>query len=191
MARKVRAFFIPNNFQKLFMGNPAKGWTPERCKRQREAIRQWKPCNLSTGPKSPEGKAVVARNAWASGDWLKLREDTKTLNQAIQDQRERIRLLTSLTASRQGKYNGRNFCMFCQLVNRSIQVKRSSREETDSHCKHPTRIRAFGGVIRDRSFKHLSNKNKYEICCDCFVFLVCRAIAQAQDRTYLTSSEVE
>ena len=69
------------------MGNPAKGWTPERRKRQSEAIRRWKPWNKSTGPKSPEGKAAVSGNAWAGGDWLKLRQAIKALNQAMREQR--------------------------------------------------------------------------------------------------------
>ena len=43
------------------MGNPAKGWTPERRKRQGGAIKQWKPWAKSTGPKSPEcGGQVIS-----------------------------------------------------------------------------------------------------------------------------------
>ena len=68
------------------MSNPANGWTPERRKRQSEAIRQWKPWQQSTGPKSPEGRAVVARNAWAGGHWLKLRQAVKELNGALREQ---------------------------------------------------------------------------------------------------------
>ena len=69
------------------MGNPAKGWTPERRKRQGEAIRQWKPWQQSTGPKSPEGRALVARNAWAGGHWLELRQTIKEMNGALREQR--------------------------------------------------------------------------------------------------------
>ena len=69
------------------MGNPAAGWTPERRKRQRQAIQQWKPWQQSTGPKSPEGRAVVARNAWTGGHWLELRQALKGLNQAMREQR--------------------------------------------------------------------------------------------------------
>ena len=68
------------------MSNPAKGWTPERRKQQSEAIRRWKPWQQSTGPKSPEGKAVVARNAWTGGHWLMLRLAVKELNGALQEQ---------------------------------------------------------------------------------------------------------
>ena len=69
------------------MGNPAAGWTPERRKRQSEAIRRWKPWSKSTGPKSPEGKAAVSGNAWTGGQWLKLRQAIKALNQAMREQR--------------------------------------------------------------------------------------------------------
>jgi hypothetical protein len=43
-------------------------WTPERRARQAEIIRHTKPWEQSTGPKSDEGKAMSARNAYA-GDW--------------------------------------------------------------------------------------------------------------------------
>ena len=36
-------------------------------------IRQWKPWEKSTGPKTPEGKSIVSRNAWKGGEWLQLR----------------------------------------------------------------------------------------------------------------------
>ena len=72
------------------MGNPAKGWTPERRKRQGEAIRRWQPWQQSTGPKSPEGRAVVARNAWRGGEWLRLRKAIKQLNLAMREQRGQL-----------------------------------------------------------------------------------------------------
>lgn len=43
-------------------------WTPERRARQAELIRQTKPWEFSTGPRSDAGKAVSARNAYA-GDF--------------------------------------------------------------------------------------------------------------------------
>ena len=48
----------------------ASGWTPKRRKQQSEPIRRWKPWLRSTGPKSPEGRAVVSGNAWAVGYWI-------------------------------------------------------------------------------------------------------------------------
>jgi hypothetical protein len=63
-------------------------WTPEQRQRQREAIQRWKPWIESTGPKSLEGKAAVARNAWTGGHLVKLRQLIKELNQALRAQRE-------------------------------------------------------------------------------------------------------
>jgi len=40
------------------------GWTPERRKRQSELIRQFHPWERSTGPRTPEGKARVAKNGY-------------------------------------------------------------------------------------------------------------------------------
>lgn len=38
-------------------------WTPERKEQQRDRIMQVKPWEKSTGPTSPEGKAICSRNA--------------------------------------------------------------------------------------------------------------------------------
>lgn len=43
-------------------------WSPERRSQQAALIRQVQPWKHSTGPKTPEGKAVSSRNAYA-GDW--------------------------------------------------------------------------------------------------------------------------
>ena len=43
------------------MGTAA-SWTPERRARQARAIRAWRPWERSTGPTSPEGKAISSRN---------------------------------------------------------------------------------------------------------------------------------
>lgn len=40
------------------------GWTPERRRRQSEAISRWKPWRKSTGPQSQVGKSIVSRNAY-------------------------------------------------------------------------------------------------------------------------------
>ena len=72
------------------MGNPGKGWTPERRKKQSEAIRRWKPWSKSTGPKSLEGKAAVARNAWTGGHLVHLRLLVKEMNKTLQEQRRML-----------------------------------------------------------------------------------------------------
>ena len=57
----------------------ANGWTPERRARQAELIRQWRPWEKSTGPKSLEGKAKVLRNAFKGGEREVLREIARIL----------------------------------------------------------------------------------------------------------------
>ena len=66
----------------------AVGWTPERRKRQAELIRGWTSWVKSTGPKSPEGKAAVSRNAFTGGEVAKLREMVKQLKQAMRAQKD-------------------------------------------------------------------------------------------------------
>lgn len=39
-------------------------WTPERRKRQADLIQRWRPWKQSTGPRSANGKARAARNAY-------------------------------------------------------------------------------------------------------------------------------
>ena len=68
----------------------ARTWTPEQRKRQAEAIRRWKPWRQSTGPKSAEGKARVSGNAYTGGEWAKLRQAIKELNQALREQKNRL-----------------------------------------------------------------------------------------------------
>ena len=72
------------------MGKQAAGWTPERRKKQSEAIRRWKPWQQSTGPKSPEGRALVARNAWTGGHRAQLRELSKLVNAEVRASRELV-----------------------------------------------------------------------------------------------------
>lgn len=58
-------------------------WTPERRARQAAAIRQWQPWRQSTGPKTAEGKAIVARNSWRGGHREKHRAEMKAINWAM------------------------------------------------------------------------------------------------------------
>ena len=62
-------------------------WTPERRARQAALIRNWRPWERSTGPKSPEGKAASASNAFKGGHGAELRELTKAVNALLRAQR--------------------------------------------------------------------------------------------------------
>lgn len=62
----------------------ANGWTLERRARQAELIRQWRPWERATGPRTPEGKAKVARNPYRGGTWRLLSD----LARALRDQRK-------------------------------------------------------------------------------------------------------
>jgi hypothetical protein len=54
-------------------------------------IRNWKPWEKSTGPKSKAGKAVSSRNGDKGGLWAELREMRKETNALIQEHREVLR----------------------------------------------------------------------------------------------------
>jgi len=45
----------------------ANGWTSERRSWQAQLIHKWRPWERSTGPRTPEGKARVSRNADKGG----------------------------------------------------------------------------------------------------------------------------
>ena len=44
------------------------------------SIRTWRPWERSTGPRTPEGQARVAKNAWKGGHRQKLREVVRIVN---------------------------------------------------------------------------------------------------------------
>ena len=64
----------------------ARNWTPEQRQQQAKAIRRWSPWERSTGPRSDEGKASSARNAWRGGVRPMLRE----LALALKNQRQSL-----------------------------------------------------------------------------------------------------
>lgn len=69
----------------------ARIWTPEQRQRQAEIIRRWKPWKQSTGPISAAGKTKVSQNAVTGGEWFKLRQAVKLLNQALREQKDSLR----------------------------------------------------------------------------------------------------
>jgi hypothetical protein len=64
----------------------ANGWTQERRAWQAELIRQWRPWEKSTGPRTQAGKDVVSRNADKGGTWRLLRE----LARAMREQQKHL-----------------------------------------------------------------------------------------------------
>lgn len=54
-------------------------------------IRTWQPWAQSTGPITPEGKAVVSRNAWQGGSRAQMRELSKLVNTEVRASRASIK----------------------------------------------------------------------------------------------------
>ena len=62
----------------------ANGWTPERRARRAKLIKQWRPWEKSTGPKTQVGKEKISQNAYKGGTWKQLRELVKALREQRQ-----------------------------------------------------------------------------------------------------------
>jgi hypothetical protein len=73
-----------SGLNKLLEASMSNGWTPERKARQAELIKTWRPWERSTGPKSAEGRALVARNPWKGG----IRQMLREFAQEMRSQRE-------------------------------------------------------------------------------------------------------
>ena len=68
-----------------------RNWTVEQRLRQSEAIRRWKPWELSTGAKTPQGKAISSKNATKAGDSVYVRELIMQMNNLFRNQKDLIR----------------------------------------------------------------------------------------------------
>lgn len=64
-----------------------RNWTPEQRQRQRELIQRWKPWEKLTGAKTTKGKKRSSKNAYKTGESLKLRDLFKYLNELLKNQR--------------------------------------------------------------------------------------------------------
>jgi hypothetical protein len=67
-----------------------RNWTAEQRLRQSEAIRRWKPWELSTGAKTAQGKTVSSKNATKTGDSAYVRELIKQMNRILREQKNTI-----------------------------------------------------------------------------------------------------
>ncbi len=66
----------------------ANGWTQERRRRQSELIQTWQPWNKSTGPRTVQGKAKAAQNAFKGGIRPQLRLIARVLRRQRKSQHE-------------------------------------------------------------------------------------------------------
>jgi hypothetical protein len=66
----------------------ANGWIPFRRASQATKIRNWAPWLKSTGPKSPEGKARVARNCYRGGQRPAIRALMRDIDRLLNVQAE-------------------------------------------------------------------------------------------------------
>jgi hypothetical protein len=69
----------------------ARNWSPEEREKHAAAMREWKPWKKSTGPKTPEGKAVSAQNAEKSGLYS---AEMQLLKELMREQKRILKLLT-------------------------------------------------------------------------------------------------
>jgi hypothetical protein len=74
----------------------ANGWTPDRKARQAELIRNWRPWERSTGPKTAAGKLAVSMNGYRGG----VREQARTLARLIRSALEGHRDALARTEAR-------------------------------------------------------------------------------------------
>ncbi len=51
------------------------GWTPERRAKQAALIRDWRPWDKSTGPRTHAGKAISAQNSFKTGEYSRETND--------------------------------------------------------------------------------------------------------------------
>ena len=64
------------------------GWTRDRKANQAVAIQSWKPWQRATGPKTPQGKATISRNAYKGGQRQELRNCVRVLKLGLATQKE-------------------------------------------------------------------------------------------------------
>ena len=68
----------------------ARKWLKSERDKQSQAIQRWKPWELSTGPKTTEGKKIVSKNAWKGGLHPKDLEILKIANTTLREQKHML-----------------------------------------------------------------------------------------------------
>src|SRR5687767_7218398 len=84
LGSRARRNQIPR--QTNFWRHMANSWTQARRARQATVIRNWRPWERSTGPKTDTGKARVSRNAWKGGHRPQWRALVRLLNAELGSQ---------------------------------------------------------------------------------------------------------
>lgn len=70
----------------------ANGWTPERRARQAQLIRNWKPWEKSTGPRTDEGKVKASSNSLKHGGRsMEWRESLKRIHALLRQNRDALK----------------------------------------------------------------------------------------------------
>jgi hypothetical protein len=98
------------------------GWTQERRTRQAAAIKQWKPWERSTGPRTTVGKARAARNAYSGATRALLRE----LARALRHQKQSLSTAVDPSATERLPDSGRSKAI----------AQRSSAGKSDDQVLH-------------------------------------------------------
>jgi hypothetical protein len=78
------------------------GWSPERRAKQALLIKTWRPWERSTGPRTADGKAVSARNAYRGGQWRSMRELRRLLIGLLRQHRTGLQQMNAAIAEDTG-----------------------------------------------------------------------------------------
>ena len=63
------------------------GWSQDRRVRQAAAIQKWRPWEKSTGPRTAEGRARSARNAYRGGQRQRFRQFVQSVSAGLRTDR--------------------------------------------------------------------------------------------------------
>jgi hypothetical protein len=121
--------FSKTNFWRLKMAN---GWTLERRAKQSAAIRQWRPCENSTGPRTVDGKRRVSRNAYRGGHRAEFRKMMRQVRELLREQDDCLSFSDKM-ADAQGCYPARSLLhrQGRRLPGRCVATNKKTLQERD------------------------------------------------------------